>query len=213
VNSTKQVPGLASVTLQVTKALAATLALAVVLSAPLDAQMPGRQTSNRFDTGIVVGGDWLQANALPLDREVMPSAQFGVSWRRQSWAVDGGFLRVARSLSTVQGGYLSAGPLLHWNRVLFLPTVAGFAGQSYASRDSSGYNWVDPQGIPGHQPRYSYSSGFSAGGSVGLAIEVPVYRMIGVHASASEWFFSGAPLAGDRDRTLIGVGLSLRLVR
>jgi hypothetical protein len=213
VNFTEQVPGLATVTFRMTRPLAATLALSAVLCVPLGAQMPGSQTTNRFDSGIVVGGDWLQANSLPLDREVMPSAQVGVSVRRQSWAVDGGFLRVARSLSTVQGGYLSAGPLLNWNRVLFLPTIAGFAGQSYASRDSSGYNWVDSQGIPGHQPRYTYSSGFSAGGSVGLAIEVPVYRMIGVHASASEWFFSGTPLEGDRARMLIGVGLSLRLVR
>ena len=67
----------------------------------------------------------------------MQSASFDVSLRRQSWAVDAGFLRIARSLSTVQGGYLSAGPLLHWKQVLFLPSVGALGGESYASRDTT----------------------------------------------------------------------------
>ena len=52
------------------------------LAAPLHSQ------SSRFDSGIVVGGDWLQANQLPLDRDALQSGQLTVSLRRQRWAVD-----------------------------------------------------------------------------------------------------------------------------
>jgi hypothetical protein len=42
-------------------------------------------------------------------------------------------------------------------------------------------------------------------------LEVPVYGVIALRASASEWYFSGATLEGDRARSLIGVGLSIRV--
>jgi hypothetical protein len=44
-----------------------------------------------------------------------------------------------------------------------------------------------------------------------LTLEVPLYRAIAVRASGSEWYFSGAPLEGDRARTLVGVGASIRV--
>jgi hypothetical protein len=166
----------------------------------------------RFDTGIVVGGDWLQANALPLDREAMHSIDVGVSWRRQNWAVEGGWLRVARDLSTVQGVYVSAGPLLHWGRAVFIPNIGILGGQSFRSVDSTGYDFV-LNDVAGHQTRYSYSDGFAAGASVGLTADVAVYRMFGIRAMAAEWLFSGEPLAGDRARFVVGAGLSLRVGR
>jgi len=184
------------------------LASAAVVSAPLHAQEPAR-----FDTGIVVGGDWLQANALPLDRNAMQSAALNVSFRRRVWALDAGWLRVARTLNTVQGVSVSAGPLLHWGRVLFIPAVGVLGGKSYASRDSTGYDWVGPNGLTGHVPRYSYSSAASAGGGVALTVECPVYRAVGIRARAAQWFFSGAPLTDDRPRTLVGAGVSVRVGR
>jgi len=171
------------------------------------------QTSSRFDSGIVVGGDWLQANQLPLDRDAVQSGQVTVSLRRQRWAVDASWVRVARSLSTVQGGALSAGPLLHVGPVLLLPTVGVLGGQAQASRDTTGYDFTGPGGTVGHQPRYSYSSSGTFGGGVSLTVEAPLYRIIGVRAVASQWFFSGAPLDGDRQRFLVGAGLSLRVGR
>jgi hypothetical protein len=190
-----------------------TLALLASLSLPLHAQAPAPALpTGRFDTGIVVGGDWLQGNALPLNRESMHSVDFGVSLRRQTWAVEAGWLRIARDFSTVQGVYVSGGPQVHWGRALFIPSLGVLGGESYRSVDSTGYDFV-VGGVTGHQTRYSYSDGFSVGASVGLAAEVAVYRAIGVRALVSEWFFSGEPLSGDRARTVLGVGLSLRVGR
>ena len=180
----------------------------LMVSAPLRAQM-----ISRFDTGIVVGGDWLQANALPLDRDAFQSSAVTVSLRRQTWAVEAGWLRIARTLSTVQGGSLSVGPLLHWGGALFLPSVGVLGGKASASRDTTGYDWVGSQGITGHQPRYSYSSASTFGGGVGLTIEYPLYRGLAARGLVSQWYFSGAPLEGDRARTLLGAGLSLRVGR
>jgi hypothetical protein len=187
--------------------------LAGLLAPAARGQQPrAASTSHGFNTGIVVGGDWLQANALPLDRDAMQSASFDVSLRRNAWFVGAGFMRIARDLSTVQGGYISGGPMFHWKDVLFMPSVGALVGQASASADTTGYDYVSG-GVAGHQPRYSYSDGATFGGSVGLAIEVPVFRMIGVRAGASEWFFSGTPLENDRARTVVSVGLSVRAWR
>ena len=167
--------------------------------------------TRRFETGIVIGGDWLQANALPLDRDAAESLDISLSLRRQIWAFDGGWLRIARTLSTVQGGYLSAGRILHLGPVLFIPAIGALAGQALESRDSTGFDFVDGAGVVGHTPRYSNSAAFTFGGSVGLTVEVPIYRALGFRAVGSEWLFSGAPLDGDRSRGVVGAGLSLRV--
>ena len=186
----------------------ASLAFAASLARPLPAQ--GLQ---RFDTGVVAGAAWLQANSLPMERKAAESGALAVSLRRQNWAVEGGWLRVARTLSTVHGVSVTAGPLLHWGPVLFIPALGVFGGQAQESRDSTGYDFVAAGGLTGHQPRYSYSSAASAGGGAGLTVECAVYRALGVRAVVQEWYFSGAPLEGDRARTLLGAGLSLRVRR
>ena len=160
---------------------------------------------------LVVGGDWLQANALPLNRDAVQSMSVSGSYRLQHWAIDGGWMRIARDLSTVQGGFLMGGPLLRWHGVLLMPEVGGLVGKGERSVDSTGFDFVTPAGLSGHQARFSYSSATTFGGGVGLTIEYPVYRMLGIRAVASEWYFSGAPLEGDRARTLLGAGLSLRV--
>ena len=182
--------------------------LVLVLPASrIDAQRP-----TAFEHGIVATGDWLQANALPLDRDATQSGAAALSLRGNGWSVDGGFLRVARDLSNLQGGTLSVGRLLPWGRVLFIPAVGGFVGKGQRSVDSTGFDFVDPAtGAIGHTPRYSYSSGTSVGGGVGLTVEVPFYRIFAARVVASEWFFSGHPLEGDRARTVLGAGLSIRL--
>jgi hypothetical protein len=183
------------------------LMVALALATTLHAQQPAT-----FTRGIVVNGDWLQANALPLDRDALHSVDGSLSLRRGAWSVDLGWLRVARTLSTVQGGTVSFGWLLPWNRVLLVPTIGGLVGRAQRSVDSTGYDWVDPTtGATGHTPRYSYSSATSVGGSVGLVVEVPVYRAVAFRGVVSQWYFSGSPLEGDRARTLLGAGLSLRV--
>jgi len=166
-----------------------------------------------FDRGIVIGGEWLQANALPLDRSTLASLSFDASLRRSRWAVDAGWLRIARNLSTVQGGFVSLGLPLVWGRLLAIPSIGAFGGQAQRSVDSTGFDFIGPNGVVGHTPRYSFSKSGSAGGGAGLTLEVPVYSVIALRASASEWFFSGATLDGDRARTLVGVGLSIRVNR
>jgi hypothetical protein len=168
-------------------------------------------TSATFNDGIVIGGEWLQATALPLDRNTLASVSFEASLRRSHWAVDAGWLRIARNLSTVQGAFVSFGVPLTWGRLLAVPSIGAFGGQAQRSVDSTGYDFVGPNGVIGHTPRYSFSKSGSAGGGVGLTLEVPVYRAVALRASGSEWYFSGATLEGDRARTLVGVGLSVRV--
>jgi hypothetical protein len=179
----------------------------LVVASPLHGQTP-----SRFDSGIVIGGDWLQANELPLGRDALQSGQVTLSLRRQRWSVGASWVRVARALSTVQGGAISAGPLFHLGPVLVIPTVGVLAGRAQASRDSTGYDFI-AGGVTGHQPRYSYSSAGTVGGDVALTVEYPVYRALGIRAAASQWYFSGAPLEGDRQRFVVGAGLSLRVGR
>ncbi len=164
-----------------------------------------------FNQGIVVGGEWLQANALPLNRDALASMSFDASLRHSRWAVDAGWLRIARDLSTVQGGFVSIGLPLAWGRLLAIPSIGGFGGQAQRSVDSTGFDFITPSNTIGHTPRFTFSESGSVGGGVGLTLEVPVVSVIAVRASASEWFFSGATLEGDRARSLIGVGLSIRL--
>jgi len=190
------------------------LSLITILVLVLPASRIDAQRTTLFEHGIVATGDWLQANALPLDRDATQSGAAALSLRGNEWSVDGGFLRVARDLSNLQGGTLSVGRLLPWGRLLFVPTVGGFIGEAQRSVDSTGFDFVDPvTGARGHTPRYSYSSGTSVGGGVGLTVEVPLYRILAARVVASEWFFSGDPLEGDRARTVLGAGLSIRLPR
>ena len=144
----------------------------------------------------------------------MQSGAADLSFRGHGWSVDAGWLRVARDLSTVQGGTLSIGRLLPWKAVVFIPAVSGFVGKSQRSVDSTGFDFVDPvTGTTSHTPRYSYSSGTSVGGGVGLTVEVPLYRMFAARGVVTQWYFSGDPLEGDRTRTVLGAGLSIRLPR
>lgn len=189
---------------------AATTALVALLATPAAGQVSTRG-GGAFDHGIVVGGEWMQATALPLHRDAIVSLSLGAGLRRSHWSVDAGWLRIARELSTVQGGYASVGYPIAFGRALVIPSLGGFGGQAQRSVDSTGFGFVGPNGVVGHTPRFSYSKSGSAGGGAGLTLEVPVYRVIALRASASEWFFSGAPLDKDRSRTIVGIGASIRV--
>lgn len=166
-----------------------------------------------FNSGIVVSADWLQANALPMERDALQSVSATVALRRPAWSVEAGWLRIARTLSTVQGVTVAVGRPVQLGPVLLIPALGALGGKAYASNDSTGYDFIGPGDAPGHQPRYSYSEGGTFGGSAGLTIEAPVYRWIGVRVDVAEWVFSGSPLADDRFRTTLGAGLSLKVRR
>jgi hypothetical protein len=187
------------------------LLLIAAAATPAYAQAPlSTTTPGQFDAGFVASAAWLQANSLPLHRDALQSASANIGYRRNDWAFDAGWLRIARSLSTVQGGTVSAGRLFHVGPVLLIPAVEGLLGEAYRSVDSTGYDFV-VGGVVGHEPRFGNSESFSAGGGVGLTVEYPVYRFVGVRAAVAQWFFSGSPLDNDRSRTLVGVGLSARV--
>jgi hypothetical protein len=183
------------------------LGLTLALASPVRAQ-----GANRFDSGIVLSGAWLQANAMPLDREAPHSGAIDASFRWNHWSVEAGFLRIARDLSTIEGGSAAFGRMFRRKSVHFIPAVGVFVGRALSSRDTTGYDFVNGT-TTGHVPRYSYSEGAAFGGSGGLTIEIPVYRWIAVRGTASQWFFGGTPLEGDRTRTLLGAGLALRVGR
>jgi len=196
--------------LQTAGRAAAVVACLACVADPVIAQRT-TPASATFNHGVVVSGEWLQANALPLDRNTLGSMSADVSLRHSRWAIGAGYLRIARDLSTVQGGFVSVGVPLAFGRLLAIPSIGAFGGQAQRSVDSTGFDFVGPNGVVGHTPRYSFSESGSAGGGVGLTLEVPVYRAVALRASGSEWYFSGAPLEGDRARTLVGVGLSIRV--
>jgi hypothetical protein len=185
------------------------IALTCIASFTLTAQDPVPGVP-QFQNAVVLGGDWLQANALPLNRTAMMSIGADISWRRENWAFNGGWIRIARNLSTIQGGTLSVGRILRTGPVSFLPTLSAFGGQAMVSYDSTGYSFVSGT-TTGHVPRYSYSDGFSVGGGAGLTIEAPIFSLVGVRVGASEWFFSGSPVAKERARTVVAAGLTLRV--
>jgi hypothetical protein len=192
-----------------------TLCLAITTAAsPMRAQTSTPPTPPRaFDSGISLSGAWLQANALPLDRDALHSGSIAVALRHSDWSAELGWLRVARSLSTVQGVSLSLGRVLRWRSVEIIPNVGALGGRSYASADTTGFNWRSSLDATGHTPRYSYSEGATFGGGAGITVEIPLYRIVAARGMASEWYFSGSPLEGDRSRGLLGVGLSLRVGR
>ena len=188
--------------------------LCVCAASPLRAQVsvpPAPSLPSAVRAGIVVTSDWLQANALPLDRDALQSMSVMASYRRSSYSVDAGWLRIARDLSTVQGGAVLVGRPLYWKSVLFMPAVGLLGGRGQASADSTGFDWVGPGGTTGHTPRYSYSSAATFGGGASLTITLPVYGPIGARLVGQQWFFSGSPLEDDRARTLLGAGLSVRV--
>jgi hypothetical protein len=165
-----------------------------------------------FRSGLVLSGDWLQANALPLNRNAMQSGDITLSYRRPLFSIDVGALRVARDLSNVTGGFAGVGPLFAWRGIVVHPAVDVLVGRGEASADSTGFDFVTPSGATGHQAQFTYSSASTVGIGGSLTVDVPVYRMIALHLAASEWRFSGHPLSLDRTRTLLGAGLALRVL-
>jgi hypothetical protein len=190
---------------------AAALIAFLVSPSPAVGQLAPAATSAAFNRDVVIGGEWLQANALPLTRNTLGSVSVDAAIRHSHWAIDAGWLRIARNLSTVQGGFVSFGVPLAWGRLLAVPSIGAFGGQAQRSVDSTGFDFIGPNNTTGHTPRFSFSESGSAGGGVGLTLEVPVYRAIALRASGSEWYFNGAPLEGDRTRGVVGVGLSIRV--
>jgi hypothetical protein len=189
------------------------IALGVLAAAVFVVPRAEAQAPQSSDAQIILSGTWLQANALPLDRDAVQSGSLSVGLRKNGWSFEVGGLRIARTLSTVEGGALSVGRLVHWKSLTIVPSVGVLGGKAYASADTTGYDWIAAGGTTGHTPRYTYSDGGTFGGGIGVAVDLPLYRAVAARGTVSQWFFSGASLEDNRSRTLLGVGLSVRLGR
>jgi len=191
---------------------AATWFVALTIFGLLAVVEPACAQSMSAGSGIYsVKADWLQVGAMPLGRDALHSGSVGVMADMDHWVVDLGWLRAARALSTVQGGYLTIDRRLDWGNALVLPGLSLFGGSAEASRDTTGYNWTAASGTgTGHVARYTHSRAMSFGGGASLAIEYPSRSTVAVRASVAQWMFSGQPLTNDRQRTLAGAGLTVR---
>ena len=78
-------------------------------------------------------------------------------------------------------------------------------------RLTTGFSFATAQGATGHTARFTHSTSASTGAGVGLTIELPLYGPVAFRAHESRWYFTGAPLEGDRSRSLLGAGLSWRV--
>jgi len=177
--------------------------LTAVMACRADAQAPA---SSKW----LVRADWLQASSITLDRTTMPSIAAAIEWRKGAFAVEAGFLRAVRSLSTIQGGYAAIIRPVRLGPVIFLPGIGLFGGQSAASADTTGYEFLSG-GVAGHQPRYSYSTGSAFGVGAQLGFAVPIGAWTEMRASVAEWSFSSDPVKGDNARFLAGVGFAVRV--
>jgi hypothetical protein len=164
---------------------------------------------------IFVRADWLQAGALPLHRDALHSIDAAIEFRRTSWSAEAGYLRAARTLSTVHGGYLAVSKTFRNGDLTILPGIGILGGYAKVSLDTSGYEYTQAGTggtvVTGHQPRYTYSSALTIGAGAMLALEYSVSSMVNLRGSVAEWVFSGTPMEPDRQRLLAGVGVSLHL--
>jgi hypothetical protein len=185
----------------------ATLVLACIA---VNATVARAQSRSGAASGSI-RAEWLQANALPFTRDAAPSASAAFEFRRPAWSIEVGWLRVARKLSTVQGGFIGITRPIHFGNAVLLPGVAVLGGVAEASRDSTGYDFIGgTPPVQGRQPRYTYSESGAAGGGATLAFEFPARSTVSLRASGAQWYFTGKPLTGDRNRTVAGVGLVVR---
>jgi hypothetical protein len=194
------------------RTLATSAAAALLLTCQTALAAPaGAQVSSSGSASGSIRAEWLQANALPFTRNAAPSASAALEFRRPSWSIEMGWLRVARALSTVQGGFVGVTRPIRFADVVLLPGLAVFGGVAEASRDSTGYDFVGgTPPVQGRQPRYDFSQSGAAGGGVTLAFEYPARSKVSVRASGAQWYFTGKPLTGDRNRTVAGLGLVVR---
>lgn len=158
----------------------------------------------------LVRADWLQAPAISIDRSTMPSAALSLERRTDGIAIELGYLRAVRSLSTAQGGFALFSRPIKWGSATAFAGGGMFFGGSSASADTTGYTYIT-DGKTGYQPRFSYSTAASFGAGVQLSIVYPLGTTTEIRASASEWGFSGHPVSGDNARFLAGIGIAFHL--
>jgi hypothetical protein len=155
-----------------------------------------------------VRADWLQANAT-LTRSTLPSNAAAIAWEGRVLGFSLGFMRIARDLSTIEGGTAGVDVAYRIGRFRIALGATGLAGVAMASRDTAGYQYVGAGGAAGHMPKFDYSRSSANGGGGTLTIEYDFLDHLGLRVTGGTWTFSGNPLGNEGSRTTIGAGLTV----
>jgi hypothetical protein len=181
------------------------LAMSLSAAASLGAQAP----SSAFKPEpFSIRAEWLQANA-SLSRSTMPSNAITLAYEGERVGYTAGFLRIARDLSTVEGGTIGVELGARSNRARVTLGAQGLVGVVMASADTTGYDAIGAGGVVVHTPRYDYSRGTALGVGGTLAFEYDVMAHLGLRATASAWTFTGTPFGTEKTRTTLGVGIAI----
>jgi len=170
-------------------------------------------SANAQATGFVprplsVRADWLQAQE-PLTRNALPSSAVAIAWEGATVGYQLGFLRIARDLSTIEGGTAGVELASRINRFRIALGATGMVGVAMASRDTTGYDFVGAGGGVGHTPKFDYSKSGAKGVGATLSLEYEFFDHLGVRVTAGSWRFSGAPLGSATSRRTIGAGVTV----
>ena len=195
---------------------APTIALVALLAmtAPAHAQQPMPPASHTWET-LTISAEWLHANSGALHRNALPSYAWGIAHDRPSGLrLELGYLRAARPTSTAKGLTGGIGLKFDRGRLSLRPGIAALVGVAETIEDRDGYDWLGVEapnaGQEGHQERPGYARGTTVGGGLSVAGEVRLGAGVSLTGSVRQWLFSGSVLSGSRDRTLAGIGISLR---
>lgn len=164
----------------------------------------------------VASAEWLHGNSGALHRDALPSYGWSLGVDRPAGLrLEAGYLRVARPTTTAKGFMAGAG----WNfvrgPVTVRPGVSTLIGVAETNAASDGYDWrgldeTPYEGSEGHQGRQRYERGTTVGAGLNLAADLHLVAGLSLTGSVRQWLFSGDVLSGNRDRTLAGLGLSVR---
>jgi hypothetical protein len=175
--------------------------------------VPGAAMAQR--TGLTslalsVRGDWLQANS-SLSRSTLPSNALSLALETDHVTYSVGFARIARNLSTIEGGTAGAEVGARSGQFHVSFGISALVGRAMASMDTTGYDYVNASGQPGHTPRYDYSTASAVGIGETFTLEYDIGDKVGVRLTGAQWSFSGAPLGREKTRATLGVGVIVPL--
>ena len=189
---------------------AAATALAVLLAAPraIVAQSGGFAPPPFAAQPFAARADWLQANEA-LSRSTLPSNALAIAYEGRIFGFTAGFLRIARNLSTIEGGTAGAEVAYRFGRFRMALGVTGMVGVAMASRDTTGYEYVSAGGATGHTAKWDYTRASASGGGATVSLEYDFLDYLGLRVTGGTWSFSGTPLGTERTRTTIGAGLTV----
>jgi hypothetical protein len=152
--------------------------------------------------------DWLQANEA-LSRSTLPSNALAIAYEGRIFGFTAGFLRIARNLSTIEGGTVGAEAAYRLGRFRMALGVTGMVGVAMASRDTTGFEYVSAGGATGHTAKWDYTRASASGGGATVSLEYAFPDYLGLRVTGGTWSFSGTPLGTERTRTTIGAGVTV----